>query len=145
MVVVHLELAEANAFVAQHHRHHVPVVGHRFSIGALDGEVLVGVAIIGRPVARMTDQKNIVEVTRLATNGHKNACSFLYGAAARAAKALGYKSIQTFILDSEPGTSLKASGWREVHTTEGGSWDTPSRRRSDKHPIVKKTKWEKQL
>lgn len=100
-----LELAEANAFVRLHHRHHKPAVGHLFSLGAaLDGHI-VGVAIIGRPVARSRDDGVTTEVTRLATDGTANACSFLYGASARASFALGFKRIGTYILASEPGTS----------------------------------------
>lgn len=143
--ITHIELSDANEFVAKYHRHHKPVVGHRFSIGAeVDGE-LVGVVIVGRPVARNTDQKNTLEVTRLCTNGQKNACSFLYSAAARAGKALGYRSIQTFILDTELGTSLRASGWKFVSGTKGGSWSVPSRHREDDHPLNAKQKWQKEL
>src|SRR5271156_2378231 len=102
---VRIELAEANAFVAEHHRHHKPVLGHLFSLGAAHGEKIVGVVIVGRPVARMRDDGLTAEVTRLCTDGTKNACSFLYGAAARAVFALGFKRIGTYILASEPGTS----------------------------------------
>jgi len=83
-----LPLATANAFVARLHRHHRPVVGHKFSLGAMLGGELVGVVIVGRPVSRMRDDGRTLEVTRLCTDGTKNACSFLYGAAARAAFAL---------------------------------------------------------
>lgn len=135
-------LADANDFVARLHRHHKPVVGHLFSLGAvLDGQ-LVGVAIVGRPVARMRDDGKTAEVTRLCTDGTKNACSFLYGAAARAAFALGFERIGTYILASENGTSLRASGWREIGRTKGGSWDTPSRRRTDKAPTEPKLLFE---
>jgi hypothetical protein len=118
--VIPLTLAEANAVVAKWHRHHKPVVGHRFSIGALSGGILIGAAIIGRPVARLTDQSFVAEVTRLVTDGTKNACSLLYAASARAAQAMGYDAIQTFILATEPGTSLRAAGWIPVSTTLGG-------------------------
>jgi hypothetical protein len=74
-----------------------------------DGK-LVGVATIGRPLSGIHQDK-WVEVTRLATDGTPNACSFLYGAAARAAFALGYKRIQTYIMKEEPGASLKGAGW----------------------------------
>src|SRR5262249_35162865 len=104
---VRIGLDEANSFVEQHHRHHKPVVGHLFSIGAVDGnDVVVGVVIVGRPVSRMRDDGVTAEVTRLCTDGTKNACSFLYGAAARAAFALGFRRIGTYILATEPGTSL---------------------------------------
>ena len=140
---VRIELAEANAFVAEHHRHHKPVVGHRFSIGAVLGDQLVGVAIVGRPVARMRDDGLTAEVTRLCTDGTKNACSFLYGACARAAFALGFKRIGTYILASEPGTSLTAAGWRLIGEVRGRSWTTPSRPRVDKHPTQDKLLFER--
>ena len=141
---VRVELKEANAFVALHHRHHKPVVGHRFSIGVEYEGKLVGCVTVGRPVARMTDQKHVAEVTRLVTDGTPNACSFLYAQAARAAKELGFTSIQTFILDTEPGTSLKASGWVCVPMSNTGTWHTRQDRRSDQ-PEGKKSKWIKQL
>ena len=86
-----ISLKDANAFVDALHRHHKKVQGHKFSLAAYDGDRLVGVCIVGRPVARMLDDGSRVEVTRLCTDGTKNACSFLYGAAARAAWALGYE------------------------------------------------------
>ncbi len=103
-------LKEANALVGKLHRHHGEVVGHKFSIGVTSGGTLVGAAIVGRPVARGSDNGYTAEVTRLVTDGTRNACSMLYGAAARAAKAMGYRKIQTYLLASENGASLKASG-----------------------------------
>jgi hypothetical protein len=141
--VERLELAEANAFVRLHHRHHKPVVGHVFSIGAaLDGHI-VGVAIIGRPVARLRDDGVTAEITRLATDGTTNGCSFLYGAASRAAFALGFKRIGTYILANEPGTSLAAAGWRQIGEVRGRSWSCPSRPRVDKHPLQDKLLFER--
>lgn len=140
---VPVEFGEAAAFVRLHHRHHTPPVGHKFSIGAeLNGE-LVGVVIVGRPVARRRDDGRTLEVTRLCTIGEKNACSFLYGAAARAAFALGYSRIGTYILKREPGTSLAAAGWRLIGETPGRSWSVPSRWRDDKHPLEPKLLFEK--
>ena len=139
-----LTLAEANALIARLHRHHKPVVGHRFTIGAEHNGEVVGAAVVGRPVARKTDQYRVAEVTRLVTDGSKNACSLLYGAAARAAEAMGYDRIQTFILEDEPGTSLKAAGWTFDGWTGGGDWNCPSRggRRTDQ-PMVRKQRWAK--
>jgi hypothetical protein len=139
---VRIDLGEANAFVAEHHRHHKPVVGHMFSIGAVLENRIVGVVIVGRPVARMRDDGETAEVTRLATDGTRNACSFLYGAAARAAFALGFRRIGTYILATEPGTSLMACGWRLIGETPGGSWSVPSRPRVDKHPLQAKLLFE---
>ena len=85
-----VSLKEANAFVAEHHRHHKPVVGHKFSIACTDGEKIVGVAIVGRPVARYLDDGWTLEVNRCCTDGTRNACSMLYAAAWRAARAMGY-------------------------------------------------------
>lgn len=137
-----LELAEANAFVEKHHRHHRPVIGHKFSIGAARGDEIVGAVIVGRPVARGRDDGLTLEVTRLATDGTRNACSFLYGAAARACFALGYKRIGTYILASEPGTTLKAAGWRQIGEVRGRSWSCDTRPRVDKHPLQDKLLWE---
>ena len=139
---VPIVLAEANEFVRLHHRHHGRVVGHKFSIGAaLDGKI-VGVVIVGRPVARMRDDGLTLEVTRLATDGTRNACSFLYGAAARACFALGYKRIGTYILDTETGQTLKASNWRCLGKAGGGLWSRPSRPRVDTYPPQGKLLWE---
>src|SRR5262249_17530278 len=124
-----LELAEANAFVTEHHRHHKPVIGHLFSLGAAANEKIVGIAIVGRPVSRIRDDGVTAEVTRLCTDGTKDACSFLYGACARAAFALGFKRIGTYILATEPGKSLMAAGWRLIGETPGRSWSVPSRPR----------------
>jgi hypothetical protein len=139
---VPIDLAEANVFVRRHHRHHGRVVGHKFSIGAAFAGVIVGVVVVGRPTARMRDDGLTLEVTRLCTDGTKNACSFLYGAAARAAFALGYKRIGTYILASESGASLRASGWRLIAETKGGSWSRASRPRVDKHPTQGKLLYE---
>jgi len=141
----HIELREANEFVALHHRHHKPVQGHRFSIGCHDGDKIVGIAIVGRPVARAIDQYNTVEVTRLCTDGTKNACSMLYAACRRAARELGYKRIITYILESEDGTSLKAAGWDFAYISKGHTWNTPSRLRVDKHPTCDKKLYESVL
>lgn len=139
---VRIDLAEANAFVSEHHRHHEPVVGHIFSVGASLAGKIVGVVIVGRPVARMRDDGETAEITRLCTDGTKNACSFLYGAAARAAFALGFKRVGTYILATEPGTSLTAANWRMIGETKGGSWSRGDRPRVDKHPTQAKMLFE---
>lgn len=138
-----IEFKDAAAFVRLHHRHHTPPVGHKFSVAALQQGELVGVVIVGRPVSRMRDDGRTLEVTRLCTIGSKNACSMLYGAAARATFALGYSRIGTYILKREPGTSLAAAGWACIAEVKGRSWDCPSRPRSDKHPTEDKLLWER--
>lgn len=142
LTVVPCELSEANAFVEQHHRHHRPVVGHKFSLAVTDGATVRGVAIIGRPVARALDDGWTLEVTRVATDGARNACSALYGAAWRASRAMGYRKLVTYTLDSEAGTSLRGAGWKLVAQTDGGSWSCPSRPRVDRHPLQGKLRWE---
>jgi len=138
-----ISLDEANAFVADIHRHHPPVVGHLFSIGAFAGGRLVGVVIVGRPVARMRDDGLTAEVTRLCTDGTRNACSFLYGRASRAAFALGFTRIGTYTLPEEGGASLRASGWTLIGERGGGEWSSPSRpRKSMKSPTTVKLLWE---
>lgn len=139
------ELKDANGFIESLHRHHKKVQGHRFSISAFKGELCVGVACIGRPVARMTDHRKVLEVTRLCTDGTKNACSFLYSAAARIGKEMGYEKIQTFILESESGVSLLASGWVKGPISGGGTWSRHSRGREDKAPLERKVRYEKHL
>lgn len=137
-----ISLAEANAFVRRLHRHHPPVVGHKFSIAAYSDLGLCGVVIVGRPVSRMRDDGETLEVARLCTDGTRNACSFLYGAAARAAFALGYLKIGTYTLPDEGGASLRASGWHLIGERGGGSWSRERRLREDKAPTETKLLWE---
>jgi hypothetical protein len=142
MQVTPLTIKQANELISRLHRHHKPVVGHRFSIGLLNQGVLVGAAVVGRPVAREVEQYTIAEVTRLVTDGTPNACSMLYSACARAAKAMGFTKIQTYILDSEPGTSLKASGWKLEGKTAGGNWNHSWRKgRREDQPMEPKSRW----
>jgi hypothetical protein len=141
--IVPCELDEANAFVKRHHRHHGSVVGHKFSLAAADEASEVrGVAIVGRPVARMADDRMTLEVIRVATDGCPNACSALYGACRRAAFALGFTRLITYTLDTEPGTSLVAAGWKCIGEAGGGHWGRKDRPRVDKHPTQGKFRWE---
>ena len=143
-----LTLAQANAYITQYHRHHKPVRGHRFSIAAVDAAGLLGVAIVGRPVARNCDPYLTVEVTRLCTTGEKNVCSFLYAACSRICKEMGFMKIQTYILDNEPGTTLKAAGWTYEADSPGGDWNASKAnagtRRTDQ-PMQAKQRWGKVL
>jgi len=148
-------LSEANAFVLEHHRHHDVAQGHKWSIGAYKDGNLCGVAIVGRPTGRKFDDGKTLEVTRLCTDGTRNACSFLYAAAARRAKKEGYVRIITYILQNESGTSLKASGWKLTETKAGKPrWnkqryhDRPQQLTffpKKEPPGVYKKRWEKQL
>lgn len=137
-----ISLAEANAFVAEHHRHHKPVPGAKFCIAASRGNDVVGVAIVGRPVSFRLDDGWTLEVNRLATDGTRNACSMLYGAARKATFALGYTRLITYTLPEEGGASLRASGWRLLGLRGGGSWNSKTRPRVDTHPLQQKLLWE---
>jgi hypothetical protein len=153
--LVTIEFAEAAKFVLEHHRHHTPPVGHKFSLAAMrDGE-LEGVVIVGRPVSRERDDGLTLEVTRLCVRedapriivkaGKRKgevmgaaACSFLYRAAERAAFALGYRRIGTYVLKREGGHSVVQAGWKLLGEVKGRSWDCKSRPRTDKHPTEDK-------
>lgn len=143
MNIVPVALAQAKAFVNDNHRHNKAPVSHKFSIGLQDGGTLIGVAIVGRPIARLLDDGWTAEVTRVCVlPNHRNANSMLYGAAVRAAKAMGYRRIITYTLPSESGSSLKAAGFRLDGTTSHKSgWDTPSRPRANDTPVGLKNRW----
>ena len=134
---------EACAFIRAHHRHHDPPQGHLFSVAVNDGEKVVGVATIGRPVARMLQDGFTAEVTRCCTDSTPHVASMLYGAAWRAARALGYRRLITYTLASEKGTSVRAAGWREVGKAGGGQWSRASRPRVENTQDGQKTLWER--
>lgn len=145
LTIFPMTLRGANAYIEAHHRHHKKVRGHKFSIGLKLGDETVGVCVVGRPVARGLDDGLTAEVTRLCTDGVQHGCSMLYGAAWRAAKAMGYRHIVTYILTSESGISLKAAGWDIESEVRGRSWSCESRPRLDKHPLDDKVRWGKQM
>jgi len=140
--IIPMVLLEANSFVRLHHRHHKPVPGAKFCIGLSDGESVRGVAIVGRPVARNSDDGWTLEVNRCCTDGVKNGCSMLYGAAWKAARALGYRKLITYTLQEEGGASLRGSGWKCLGLAGGGNWNTKSRPRVDTDIQQMKFKWE---
>ena len=142
MELTPIDFRSACNFIEQYHRHHKAPIGHKFSIGAIKDGNIVGVVIVGRPIARGNDDGYTLEVTRCCSDGTKNVCSFLYSAAWRAAKNLGYRRLITYILKSESGTSLRASGYKELYSIKGRSWNCLSRPRIDKHPVVDKTLFE---
>jgi len=143
--IVPCNFTAATEFVAMHHRHHKPPVGHKYSIGIASGDELVGVIIVGRPVARAFDDGLSVEALRsCVADGIPNGNSMLYAAAWRAAKALGYLRLITYTMDGETGASLRAAGYRVVATRKPRpGWDMPSRRRlSHGNDNVARTLWE---
>ncbi|MBQ6059435.1 MAG: hypothetical protein IJL39_05210 [Clostridia bacterium] len=145
MKLVPLERKECGEFVNRLHRHHDPVFRDRFRIGCEVDGVLVGVIQVGNPVARMLCDGKTLEVVRCCTDGTKNACSYLYSAAARVARDLGYSKIITYILDTEDGASLRAAGWRKECDIKGHNWNCPSRPRKTTAPTCDKQRWAKEL
>ena len=140
--LVPVTLGEANTFVEMHHRHHKPTVGHKYSIGITDGQEIRGVCIVGRPVARRLDDGATLEVNRCCTDGVQNGCSMLYGAAWRAAKAMGYRKLITYTLPQEGGASLRGAGWNCIGEAGGGNWNVQSRPRVDTDIQQRKFRWE---
>lgn len=145
LVLKPVTLREANAFVAQYHRHHPPVTGCRFAIGVVQGEKLVGVAIAGRPVSRYLDDGYTLEVTRLCTDGTRNACSILYAAVWRAARAMGYRKAVTYILESENGVSLRAAGWECRGRAGSLQWTGKRKPALNQYPAELKLRYEKEI
>ena len=145
MRVVPMQFRAARDYVAANHRHRLAPAGGLFAIGAAEGETIVGVVIIGRPVSRHLDDGVTVEVTRLCTDGSRNACSLLYAAARRAARALGYRRLITYTLKSESGASLRGAGLTLITETRGESWNRRGRPRLDRYTIENKLRWEAQL
>jgi hypothetical protein len=141
LCIIPIDFDEACFFVKSHHRHHKPPQGHKFSIGLSEANTIVGVAIVGRPVARHLDNGWTLEVIRLCTIGTMNACSKLYAACWRVTKALGYRELITYNLDTENGVSLRAAGWKCLGKAGGGSWNWPGRPRVDKSPMQCKIKF----
>lgn len=147
LTIVPLNRSQVQSYVRRWHRHHKPSPGGVFQLGVADesGEVR-GVAMVGRPVSRFLDNGTTLEVNRVATDGCDNACSALYGAAWRAAKALGYDRLITYTLTKEGGASLRGAGWRVVGEREARSWadSSVSRPRDDNYTATGEQKllWE---
>ena len=139
----------AKDFVNEHHAHNRAPAGWKFGAGIWNGGQLIGVVMVGRPVARKIDAKTTVEVNRLCIRRDVpselvwNACSLAYGWAAREARARGFGKIITYTLEIESGTALRAVGWAREAVTQGGSWNRPSREREDTAPICRKVRWAK--
>lgn len=145
---------DAKDFVREHHEHCPPPAGDRFRAAIWNGATLLGVCIVGRPVARMLPQDTWVEVNRLCIRRDVpaplrwNACSQLYGWAAREAKRRGFERVITYTLEEEEGTTLRAAGWTDegLFGRPGRSWNTPSRPRAEGiTPKVRKRRWTRLL
>ena len=150
--VIPLTLKEANEFVMKHHRHNKKVVTHKFSLGCVKDNEIVGVAIVGRPVSRRLDNKFVAEINRLCIKdpSPKNACSFLYNKCWNIWLQMGGKKIITYTLAKESGSSLRGAGWDNVNTTVPRSknakgWHTRANRNDQEVYYQKKYRWEKTL
>lgn len=145
LTLVPVDWQTARGFCRSWHRHHPrPPAGHKFCTGVAAGPTLVGVAIVGRPVARHYDDGQTLEVNRTVTDGHPNANSMLYGAAARVTFGLGYTRLITYTQAGESGSSLRGAGWKIVaQRAARKGWDAPSRPRDD-HGVdeIPRTLWE---
>ena len=145
MRVAPITFREASVYINQYHRHHNATVGCKFCISVVDDDgQLHGVAVCGRPVSRRLDDGFTLEINRVCTDGMRNACSMLYGACVRIAKAMGYKKVVTYTLQSEDGASLKASNFIYDGIAGGTHW-TGSRSRGQNIPAEMKKRWVKNL
>lgn len=142
MTIIPLALRQANNFVAKYHRHNNPVRGYKFAIGAMQSDVLLGVAIVGRPIARLLDNGLTAEITRVCTDGTKNVNSFLYGACRKICLAMGYRRVITYTLRTESGASLRAVGALPIKI-KGGNWHRANRPREVQAVSLQdKIRWE---
>lgn len=141
LTVREVRLRDAGAFVNLYHRHLASPIGHLFSLGCFIDDVMVGAAIVSRPVARRLDDGHTVEITRLASNGTRNVCSKLLGAARREAERRAYHRVVTYTMACEPGASLRAAGFESQGPAGGGTWSRWDRKRGDRHPTERKQRW----
>ncbi len=142
LLITPTSISKANQYVTENHRHHKAVRGAKFAVAVSVGDEIKGVAIVGRPVARHLDNGWTLEVNRCCTDGTKNACSMLYRAAWRAARAMGYTKLITYTLPYEGGASLRGAGFKLIGEAGGGNWNVPSRPRQNTELTQKKYRWE---
>lgn len=131
-------------YINKNHRHHKAPQGMKWAVGVFDSDGLRGVATAGRPVGRNLDDGLTCEITRVCTDGTRNACSFLYGACCRVAKAMGYKRVITYTLESENGASVKAANFKYDGEAGGTHW-TGVRDRGQDIPNEMKKRWVRDL
>jgi len=144
--LVPVTLAQANEHVGAWHRHNDPVRGHKWSVGAADQDgILRAVAVVGRPIARNFDDGATLEILRVASDGTHNANSMLYGACARAAFAMGYRRVVTYTQAAEPGSSLRAAGWKVIaqRPARANWWSVARPLSTGRYLSVPRQLWEK--
>ena len=145
--VIPISFRYACNIVSLFHRHHKPPQGHKFSLGLEVEGKMAAIVIVGRPVARGLDDGRTLEITRICVieDGIKNCVSILLGAVCKAAKAMGYQRIVTYILEGEHGSSLKASNFQIDGMVHGRTWSCESRPRQDNHPLDNKVRYLRML
>lgn len=151
--LVSITLADARRFIAEHHSHSAPPIGWRFGVGVIDADRLVAVGVAGRPVARYLDSPDNIEITRVATDGTRMACSMVYAHLCAAARHLGYRTAYTYTLVSECATCPKAAGFTfDADSSDTRTWNRPRRPRLELDlfgnrptPPVAKLRWARRL
>lgn len=114
--IVPVSLREANEFLAKYSRQYRPMRGCKFSVGCAVDERLVGAVIAGR----VREDAQALQIDRIYTTGGRAAYGMLYGAAARAAQALGYWRVIAFLPEGKPDSALRAAGWQPIEPVDGG-------------------------
>lgn len=119
-------LTEANEAVHRWHRHHGPVVQHRWSYGAFVDGALVGVVIVENPKA--AGLRDCIEVTRLATDGTKHAATKLLARARADALSTGWQRVVSYTRADERGTCYRAAGWWPTAIVKARDWTSGNKR-----------------
>lgn len=133
---------KALPFVRRVHRRLPAVQGALWAVSVRDGDRVVGCALVGHPARNLAEDETTLAVLRVAViEGHRNACSMLYGACARAARAMGALNLVTYTHLDEHGASLKAAGWIEGGVTKGGEWSREGRQRTLAIDPLPKRRW----
>lgn len=143
MIIVPIELKEANTFIEKYHRHNKKVLRDKFRIGLKQNGELIGVANAGRPIARLLNDGETIEITRVCVkNGYKNACSMLYARMVKICQLMGYKKVITYTLSKESQSSLKAIGAKIEGEIKPGSWNRKNRKRKEQTVYLEpKMRW----
>ena len=149
--IIPLSLKEANEFVTKYHRHNKKCAGHKFSIGAVYKNEIVGVVIVGRPVARKLDNRFTLEINRncVLDTAPKGTCSFLYSRAIKIWQTMGGKKIITYTLETESGSSLKAVNFNKETTVQtfkkNTGWTTRTNRIWQEVQATPRIRWGKEF
>lgn len=149
-----MTIKAATKVVAKVHRRKKKLTGALWAVQVRCEGRLAGVAVVGRPVARMLQGEGDflcerLEVVRVAVvESTPNGCSMLYGACSRAARGMGALSLHTYTRHDEPGTTLRAAGWVRDENERGdpllfggGQGDRPARPRPHREDDAPRHRW----